>query len=398
MTTAFIAAILLTQSLTAPLTSLVQGMHKVSEGELDVQIRVRARDEIGVLANSFNTMILDLKRSREELQEINHELENKVKDRTRQLEQQNQAVKSAQEALLRSTRLAAVGEIAGRAAHEVLNPLTSLLTRVQRVKKKLNEGCASDLQMLDQFRVDWSRDFDEGGFARLVQTWQQPSKVQAGWTLWQEDIDNLRQMQETFRGLLANLATDAEFVIREGERINRIVQNMRSLSHVHRVPVIKSCHELLTQCIHIMADLFNQHEVEIKPQLTAMDDQVLVDPDEFVQSITNLLRNSLQAVVALPDRPIGAWVKVETRNVNGAIEIALTDNGTGIDGELQSRLFEANFTTKSREDGTGLGLSISRRFIRSFGGDIVFIESRPGEKTQFVITLPVQGVAKGIAV
>ena len=91
------------------------------------------------MAASFNHMIVDLKESREQLEQINLELEDKVKESTHQLEKQNQAVKEAQEALLRTTRLAAVGEIAGRAAHEVLNPLTSILSRVQRVKDKLSK-------------------------------------------------------------------------------------------------------------------------------------------------------------------------------------------------------------------------------------------------------------------
>ena len=129
----FIAAILFSRSITRPLDRLVGAMRGVSQGSLSDHIDIRTSDETAVLAGSFNTMIDDLKKSRDQLEEINRDLEQKVKDRTAKLEEQNRAVKQAQEALLRTTRLASVGEIAGRAAHEILNPLTSIMTRIKKV-------------------------------------------------------------------------------------------------------------------------------------------------------------------------------------------------------------------------------------------------------------------------
>src|SRR5690606_14186627 len=86
LTMAFIAAIIFSRSLTRPIDTLMSGMRKVSEGDLSGQIKVGSRDEIALLAQSFNRMIEDLRASRDELETINRELENKVKERTFELE------------------------------------------------------------------------------------------------------------------------------------------------------------------------------------------------------------------------------------------------------------------------------------------------------------------------
>ncbi|NJL26140.1 MAG: methyl-accepting chemotaxis protein, partial [Calothrix sp. SM1_5_4] len=112
LTLVILAAFLLSHSLTHNIAVLAERMESVSEGDLSTQIRLKGRDETLTLANTFNQMIHDLKESRDALESMNRELDQKVKERTEQLEAQNQKVKEVQEALLRTTRLASVGEIA----------------------------------------------------------------------------------------------------------------------------------------------------------------------------------------------------------------------------------------------------------------------------------------------
>jgi signal transduction histidine kinase len=136
-----------------------------------------------------------------------------------------------------------------------------------------------------------------------------------------------------------------------------------------------------------MADLFNQHDISIEEKFADESLLCYVDKDEFIQSVTNLLRNSLQAVAAA--RKTGGRVTISTVGGNdGQIRVNIEDNGEGIAAENHGKLFEKQFTTKEKEDGTGLGLSISRRFIRAVGGDICLLESVPQQKTVFEIVLP----------
>lgn len=390
VTLAFIAAILFSKSLTQPIQVLMAGMAKVAEGELTTQIHVRSRDEIAELAKSFNGMIRELRQSREALEEINRELENKVRDRTQALEKQNQAVKSAQEALLKTTRLAAVGEIAGRAAHEVLNPLTTILARLERLQGRFGSERLQELDLLRDMVNSWQEDFGKGGFSLLVKSWEAPSQVLHGATLWEEDLKNLEQIREHLQAELKRFSGDADFLHKEAQRIGRIVQSMRSLSVVKADKREFNLVERVEEAANIMRDLASQHAIKIDVKSTAEIAAVLADRDELLQALTNLFRNSIQAVEdrRRRDNSLAGQIDVDIAEMNGVWAIRISDNGMGIKKEDQEKLFEHQFSTKSHGEGTGLGLNISRRFVRAMGGDIVLEKSQVNLGTTFLVTLP----------
>lgn len=394
ITLSLLFAFLLSRSLTEPISILVDGMEKVSSGDLSMQINVESKDETQLLATSFNQMIRDLRQSRDELQEINRELDKKVKVRTLQLEIQNQAVKDAQEALLKTTRLASAGEIAGRAAHEVLNPLTGILARLATINKKVKAQIQPQLNLMTDIFQGWKSDHTKGGFECLNQSWQQPSQVDPKWNLWQEDMHNLDGVHHSFSNLVTTITSDTQFLMNESQRINKIVSGMRKLSSLNSDVKAYSVKKLLVECKNIMADLFNHENIQIIEDYTVESDQVNIDRDEFIQAVTNLMRNSLQAMV-LPSgfqQPENQafFLKLSTRLEQNNICIEITDNGAGIAANHQKILFEKQFSTKSAEEGTGLGLGISRRFIRGHNGDIEFISSEPFTKTLFKISLPLK--------
>ena len=394
---AFLAAVIFSRSLTRPIETLLAGTKKVAEGDLTSHIAVDSRDEMAILSRSFNKMMDDLRASRNELEEINRDLEQKVASRTHQLEQQNQAVKRAQEALLRTTRLAAAGEIAGRAAHEVLNPLTAILTRLNKVKERLESQRKAEVQLLGELAESWGSDYAKGGFPELVHNWKSPSAVDSQKTLWEEDLDNLKHIHQHFRQEWEELNTDSDFLLKASQRINRIVQSMRSLSVVRSDLKAHSLYPLVQESVHIMADLAAEEGLELnfeKDESLLPDAKVLLDGDEFIQSLTNLLRNAIQAVAAQkrkdPNLKGEVRVKVEFCESEQKYQVWVQDNGLGILPEHQSQLFENQFTTKSPSEGTGLGLNISRRFIRAFGGDIYLHSSQLGQGSLFVIEVPSQ--------
>ncbi|MEZ0393006.1 MAG: ATP-binding protein [Pseudobdellovibrionaceae bacterium] len=390
ITAAFLAAVLLSRSLTEPLAQLVERMSLVSQGDLTTQIPISTKDETAVLASSFNQMIVDLKQSRDQLEEINRDLDQKVKERTQQLEEQNHKVKEAQEALIRTTRLASAGEIAGRAAHEVLNPLTSLLTRVGIMERKIKSEMTPQLQVLTDISHAWEKDFSHGGFDLLVENWKKPSTVNPEMNLWKEDLENIHGLEAQMQTQFSALHLDTQFLIKEGARINKIINGMRKLSNIRSDKRAHSAHEILKDCCHIMADLFQQRDYKILQEFHSEKDTVMVDRDEFVQAITNMMRNSLQALheAEIQSGKKGS-LRLVTALVKGQLHIYIEDSGVGVSPENQNRLFESQFTTKSPDEGTGLGLGISRRFVRGYGGDIEFVSSEPLQKTVFKIHLPI---------
>ncbi len=390
MTLAFLAALFLSRSLTRPLQTLVEGMGKVSEGDLNTQINIKSRDEIAVLANTFNSMIRDLKSSRTALEEINRDLEQKVLDRTQQLAEQNLAVKEAQEALLKTSRLAAVGEIAGHAAHEVLNPLTSLLTRTRKVQGRIDATEQHQATLLRDIQSAWAKDVESSGFEGLISNWKNPSGIDPNKSLWEEDMENVKSIIANWETQSLELKKDTEFILSEANRIAKIISGMRSLSVVRAELKPWSAHALLKESINIMADLYDQAKVKVEFHPTAETDFVFLDKDEFIQSVTNLLRNSLQALRESDNSKIKGYVKISTSVDAENFIIHLEDNGPGIATENQSKLFQTQFSTKSSEEGTGLGLGISRRFIRAFGGDLELESSIPDQETIFRIWIPLR--------
>jgi signal transduction histidine kinase len=387
-TITFIATVLFSRTLTRPLRRLMVAMQRVSDGNLDTELKIKSHDEIAVLSDSFNRMTQDLKSSRLQLEEINRELENKVKDRTKKLEEQNHAVKEAQEALLRTTRLASVGEIAGRTAHEVLNPLTSLMARIQKVQKRLNDEITSNKNLLSDIFTAWKTDFDEKGFGGLVKALEQPSKVKPGFNLLQEDLSNFNEILATWDKDLATLDADTQFLMQQAIRIEKILRQMRSLSVVSAQRSKMKIQPLIHDAINIVADLFSQNKVEVRENYSADLDEANVDRDEFIQVLTNMLRNSLQAV--LENKVQKRRVEIQTTNNEEKLFIDIIDNGVGITEENRPKLFESQFSTKDREEGTGLGLSISRRFVRAFNGDLYLLKTSPQSGTVFRIELPLE--------
>jgi two-component system, NtrC family, sensor kinase len=78
------------------------------------------------------------------------------------------------------------------------------------------------------------------------------------------------------------------------------------------------------------------------------------------------------------------------RGERGGLELRVSDTGPGIAGEIQTKIFDPFFTTKPAGQGTGLGLSVTYGIVKDHGGEI-HLESKEGEGTTFIITLPASG-------
>ncbi len=391
MTLVILASFFVSRSLTENISLLTERMESVARGDLSTRIKLHGRDETITLANTFNQMIHDLRESRDALETMNRELDQKVKERTEQLEEQHKKVKEIQEALVHTTRLASVGELAGRTAHEVLNPLTILLTRVGLMQKRVQAPSGGGpLSLLEEIRAAWGKDYSDGGFDKLLGSWKGKSSILPGKNLFEEDLQNIQRCTADLKEQEKNIVKDIQFVKEEGERIGKIINNMRRLGHSKSEFHAHSVHALLNDCCDIMNDLFEQKGFKIEQRFEATDYHCMVDRDEMVQSITNLMRNSLQALEG--GHGDGPRIVLRTHNPSdGFLCIDIEDNGVGVRDEHQRKLFDATFTTKSHDEGTGLGLGIARRFIRGHGGEIEFVSSAPKKSTVFRIRLPLQG-------
>jgi signal transduction histidine kinase len=361
---------------------------KLSRWEFGQLIHVKTRDEVASLARAFNAMASDLQNQRKQIEAQHSELERKVQERTQALEQQKKRASEAQDALLRTTRLASLGELAGAAAHEVLNPVNNMNIRIERISQQIETIDKNDLALFEEITSSWRDAFNRGGWDGFQKELIQLSQDQAK-TLGQEDLENLSAIAGDLVKRTLERSEDMKFLSKEIVRITRIINNMRALSRVggERRPL--DIHAPLDETAIALTDVLQKRNITLVKDYSADPrDLFLVvgDKDELVQVFSNLIRNGMQAIAGAKRR-VGT-IRIETKRLGNRVEIRISDNGTGISEENLPKMFEPNFTTKSVEEGTGLGLSISRRLVRAFGGDIELEKTSEGVGTTFLIWFP----------
>lgn len=285
-----------------------------------------------------------------------------------------------QEELTRTAKLATVGEMAARVVHEVLNPMTSLLGRIQGMIKKLEAGADSDPSILmDEILLDWTSKAQEGAFEAHLK-----SEGEDGLTLFDEDLQDLQTLLKTLQEGRKTSLEDLKFLERTTLHTVKIVSNMRAMSRTRTELSQINFNELLVDSLELLRDLFKRQAVTVEERYAPDLPDVLADPSEMVQIFTNILRNAQQAIVR------GGTIQIESSFTPDRVEIRITDNGPGISlaPEKVELIFESGFSTKTQSEGSGLGLAICRRFARKYHGDVRVDWTSAGKGTTFLIWLP----------
>ncbi|HET7698522.1 MAG TPA: ATP-binding protein [Vicinamibacterales bacterium] len=241
-------------------------------------------------------------------------------------------LKATQAQLLQAEKLSAIGQLVAGVAHELNNPLTSVI-----------------------------------GYAQLLQ-------------------EEVREADESGAPAPSGLAHDLRRIAEESERAAKIVRNL--LAFARRQSAARSeqdVADLMTRVLSLRAYEFRLNAIEVESRFESGLPAVLGDGGQLQQALLNLLLNAEQAMRARTVRRIS----VGARRVPDAdaIEIFIADTGHGIPEENLRRIFDPFFTTREVGEGTGLGLSICYGIVRDHGGQIS-VESRVGQGTTFKVLLP----------
>jgi two-component system NtrC family sensor kinase len=195
-------------------------------------------------------------------------------------------------------------------------------------------------------------------------------------------------------GVPDNAREDLQIILQETQRTKDIVQDL--LSFARQRPVQRELvhvNNVLRQTIKLRSYDFASHGVEVVEEFDEKLPPALGDSQQLQQVFLNILNNAYDAAQEAGHR---GRIAIRTCLHNESIEVAVTDNGTGITNP--ERIFDPFYTTKQAGKGTGLGLSICYGIVRAHGGEILCWNNSEQTGSTFVVRVPVANEASVAAV
>jgi signal transduction histidine kinase len=243
-----------------------------------------------------------------------------------ELEERMESQRLTEERLVRSAKLAAVGEMAAAVAHELNNPLTTVT-----------------------------------GFTELI-------------------LETLEKDSPEYE--------DLSLVLKEAVRSRDVVRRLLDFSRQSEILQVETdINEIISMVLALVHHLMHTSGIEVRVELWDEIPMIRADPNQMQQVLLNIIHNAIHSMPKGGELVIQSMV--EQREGEEWIGIKVKDTGIGISPENLDKIFEPFFTTKPSGEGTGLGLSVSYSIVSEHGGYIE-VESDEGEGSVFTVWLPIQ--------
>lgn len=299
------------------------------------------------------------------LSEQNLILEQKVKERTVELEQSNEELhvtlenlKDTQVQLVESEKMASLGQLTAGIAHEINNPINFVISNISPLKRDLDD-------LIEVINAYEKLDFNEETEERLKRI----EKLK-------KDLD-LPYLKEEIYQILEGISNGAD-------RTSEIVKGLRVFSRLDEGD-LKSV--FLSQCVDstltIIASRLKYASIEITRDYQVKH-EILCFPGKLNQVILNLINNSVDAI---EEKGEPGKIEIAILEKDEFIELIITDNGKGMDESTLKSVFEPFFTTKAVGKGTGLGMAIVYSIIEEHNGKVA-VHSEVGKGTSVILKLP----------
>lgn len=265
---------------------------------------------------------------------LNLNLEEKVQQRTRELEEALKEKEQTQEELVRSQSLAAIGQLVAGVAHEINNPLASAYSLIQSIL---------------------------------------------------EDVEEKRAMQGEN---VEAVKDDLKFILKEQQRARDIIRSLLDLSRQSEsYTEMINLNDVVEDALRVLYNKYKRSPVEITKSFGEKLPMIVGNFSQLGQVAINIIQNAIQA---LPNQ--GGKIEVGTRlrrddGRGGSVIFFCKDNGSGIPKDILVDIFKPFYTTKPAGQGTGLGLYICHQIVTKHKGTIS-VESDPHKGTEFRIDLP----------
>jgi len=313
-----------------PVKRLMVGMEMVADGKLDHRLTPRTQDELGQLARRFNAMTEDLAEARRELTAWSRTLEERVREKTRDLERAHRQMVAVE-------KMASLGNLASSVAHELNNPLEGILTFARLLTK------------------------------RIARAGLPPEEMKS-------TIDDL------------TLVAD------EAQRCGDIVKNLLVFARQKGgsfQPVVIG--EIIDRCVRLLRHHAEMRSITIRCDVEEPG-VVECDPHQIEQVMIVLMMNAIEAMSGPQANRDGGTLVLSASATAESMTLRVQDTGTGMSEDILPRIFEPFFTTKSEGKGVGLGLAVAYGIIERHRGSIE-VDSEMGRGTTFTVNLPLKQTA-----
>ena len=278
-----------------------------------------------------------------------------VETRTRELAKSLQDLRTTQDRLVQTEKLASLGQLTAGIAHEIKNPLNFV-----------NNFSAVSVELIDELRQGLAG-------AKLS------NKLRA----------EINEIADT-------LQDNLDKVVQHGKRADAIVKNMllhsRQGSGERRPINVNALVEESLNLAYHGARAENQNfNIMVEQSFDPAAGKADLFPQEITRVLLNLISNGVYATAKKAQANGESYkptLAASTKNLGDRVEIKIRDNGTGIPPEIKDKMFSPFFTTKPAGEGTGLGLSISHDIVVKQHGGSIEIDTQPGEFTEVKIILP----------
>lgn len=321
----FFISMVMGRLISKPILDLTDLTKKVSSGNLDVQSSIRGSKEVSALLLNFNAMVLQIKEAREKLNRVNLALEERVNQRTQELEKLNanldikikeevQKRHEQENLLVHQSRLAAMGEMIGNIAHQWRQPLNALSLTIQNLQT------AYENSYLDGAYID-------------------------------------RTIQKSHR-LTAQMSST--------------IDDFRDFFKPESKKEMFSLKKSVLQSIDIIEASFKNYDISIGIKI---DENIKIYgyPGQFSQVILNFLNNSKDVLLKASDK--SRKIDIEAKIKDSFTIIEFRDNGGGIPEEILDKVCDPYFSTKEQGQGTGIGLYMSKMIIEKNMSGILMVSN-----------------------
>jgi signal transduction histidine kinase len=332
-----------------PIRRLEQRADGMARGELAQPVSSGGEgDEIGRLTFALEEMRRALREKLRSTEEVNLDLERAVQRRTADLAKKNRELAEtlekltrAQDQLVRSEKMASIGQLVAGIAHEINNPVNAIVNTVGPLEEAIQQIAGSE---------------------KASQAAAAPTAATG--EAYEEVVEMLRVVQ------------------RGAQRTKAIVQALHNYSRTDDESVVEvDLNRSLDDSLELLRHLLRQ-SIHVERDYGAVG-RIRGHAGQLNQVFMNLLTNAAQAVVGRDSATI--WVA--TYESPAGVTIEVRDNGRGIPPEVLPRIFDPFFTTKDVGEGSGLGLSIVHGIVERHGGTIE-VDSTPEVGTRFRVLLP----------